>query len=422
MGLSVAVLLLIAHAAAIAQNPTGSPESTVVQPTDRLAWRQSLASIALAPAFMFVAYVDGEFASLLDATCEPAQDAEVALDCTAALPHLTAGQHRIAIAALHNGQESEASELVVVMMTPPATSSSRQMNAPAADSNSPRVLATGLDQAIDIAVVRAGLVVVAERNGRMLGVHHGDEGSARVQEWISANEPDRELLAIAATGSHLFAVYSSKRGSATLVRFTIETDGLTARSTLLDGLPMRAAAPAAALRPGPDGKLYLALGVDAGDNGTPGDVGSWRGKILRLNADGTLPHDAPSVVYSSSAYEPRDLAWHDSALWLLAASESGTTTLTPVQPFWQTEPTMERSVGVPVASGARSLVTSAVGHLVVGSSSSLFTLRVGSPGRLEPATTTPSGLDGVVKMANHLSRVYFCTPTDLFVRSIAAVR
>ena len=423
IGLSC-VFLLMPHAVAFAQIATAL-EPTIVRPTDRLAWRQAVPSMALAQAYVFAAYVDGELSYLRGTICEPAGDDELAVDCTAALPPLTEGRHQISITSLNNDQdrlESEPSAPVVVMLSRPSVASTPSRQDPITTTGAlPGVLASGLDQPIDIAVLRTGLAVVAERKGRILGVHHDDQGRVRVQVWIDALKSDGELVAVAATGSHLFAVYAGG-GTATLVRYTVEANGLTNRSILLDGLPVRANDPAVALRPGPDGKLYLALGADAGDAVTRNDVGSWQGKVLRLNADGTLPNDAPSVVFGASVSEPRDMTWHGSALWLLGMSDLGTATLTPVRPFWQTQGMTADGVSLPAAFAARSVVTLTSGDIIVGSPSHLLTMRMQSQGRLVAAAVDPSGLDGVIKVTTDLSRMYFLTWSELVVRPILVIR
>ena len=419
IGLSC-VLLLTVHWPAFAQDVTG-PEPTIVRPTDRLAWRQSVPSLAAAEAYLFVAYVDEVLEFLQDTVCEPATDDPFAIDCTAALPELKEGQQRIAITALNNEHqrlESELSDPVLVVLSTTASMTPTEPGTIGSDQTASAMRAGEFHQAIDLAVVRTGLVAVAERRGRILGVQYDDQGSGRVEEWTAAIGPGSEWLTIAATGRHLFAV-SAHDGAATLVRYAIARGGLTDRSILLDGLPVSATDPAAALRQGPDGKLYLALGADLGDMRAFDDVGSWRGKILRLNADGTLSQDVPSVVYGASAYRPLDLTWQGSTLWLLGKNDPATTVLAPVRPFWLPQPSTARGVSLPDAFGAHSLAISANGDLVVSGWSIQLTI----PGSQGDSVTTSMSAPGLesIKTATDVSKVYFLTSSQLVVRPILKI-
>lgn len=75
---------------------------------------------------------------------------------------------------------------------------------------------------------------------------------------------------------------------------------------------------------GPDGKLYISTG-DATDAKSAQDRGSLAGKILRLNADGTIPDDNPfgnSPIYSIGHRNPQGFDWHPEN-GLMFSSEHG---------------------------------------------------------------------------------------------------
>ena len=104
----------------------------------------------------------------------------------------------------------------------------------------------------------------------------------------------------------------------TLARFRETADTLGDAATLLDRVPA-SASPAAALRFGPDGKLYAAFD-DGGDARRREDLGSFNGKVLRLETDGTTPTDARggTPVYAAGYGSPIAMDWdpETATLWV----------------------------------------------------------------------------------------------------------
>jgi glucose/arabinose dehydrogenase len=88
---------------------------------------------------------------------------------------------------------------------------------------------------------------------------------------------------------------------------------------LLAGVPA-SSTPSAALRFGPDGKLYAAFD-DGGDARRRKDAASLNGKIVRLNVDGTTPADAPGAtpVYADGLGSPIAIGWDPPTGTLWAA-------------------------------------------------------------------------------------------------------
>ena len=111
-----------------------------------------------------------------------------------------------------------------------------------------------------------------------------------------------------------------------LARFREANDTLADRVVLLDEVDAPAAHAAAALRFGADGKLYATFD-DGGNPVVAGDLGSFNGKILRMNADGSTPDDQAGAtpVFSYEYRSPRGLDWNPTTgmLWIADGDGEG---------------------------------------------------------------------------------------------------
>ena len=147
--------------------------------------------------------------------------------------------------------------------------------------------------------------------GVVPGVVHGGEGG---------------LLGLAVDGDGLF-VYSTGADGNRVERFTLAGGPggyrLGSAQPVISGLPAAGTHNGGRIAFGPDGALYVAVG-DAGDRPAAQDPGRLHGKILRLNADGSIPADNPrrgSPVYSLGHRNVQGLAW--AADGTMYASEFG---------------------------------------------------------------------------------------------------
>jgi glucose/arabinose dehydrogenase len=125
-------------------------------------------------------------------------------------------------------------------------------------------------------------------------------------------------LAIDPATGDVFAsmLYSSVPGTENaphypkVVRFHSTDGGITAatQTTILDmpGESMGQSHQISNVSIGPDGKLYVHVG-DGFDSGTAQNLNSYRGKILRLNLDGTAPADNPH--YNGGTINARDYVY-----------------------------------------------------------------------------------------------------------------
>jgi glucose/arabinose dehydrogenase len=185
-------------------------------------------------------------------------------------------------------------------------------------------IAHGFSEPTDLAVAPDGRVLVAERVGRVRVVRDGQLVSAPV---VSIPDVDSRgsggLLAIAldpdfARAPFLYALFTASTGFQ-LVRFRVFGDTASDRAVILDRIGTSASRPFAALRFGPDRKLYLAID-DGGDPRAGGNLGSFSGKVLRLNADGTTPRDqmGGSPIFATDVHRPCGLDWDTSGtLWVV---------------------------------------------------------------------------------------------------------
>ena len=191
-------------------------------------------------------------------------------------------------------------------------------------------VAAGLREPTDAAFTPDGRLFIAEREGRIRIVRDGslitDPALTLDDVWSAGSSG---LLAIAIDPQFerthfVYVIYTAASRSGEpafrLARFRDLQDTLGDRAVLLDAVPAARTGAAASLRFGPDGKLFAAFDA-GGDPRWIGDRGSYNGKILRLNADGSTPSDQPvaTPVFAYGYSAPRGLDWQfgTRALWVV---------------------------------------------------------------------------------------------------------
>jgi hypothetical protein len=326
----------------------------------RLAWDQDAADAAQAEAYIYTLYVDGRGMPLSGVACSPTSNRRV-YDCIAALPYLTAGTHALALSGgyFDGGALLESTRSATIYISvreagsgiEPASTASRSRDVVTANvvtiggvALTVDGVASGLNRPADISVAPNGVIFVAERGGIVRMVMNDTLQSipALALPDVAAS-PSGALLAMALdpqfeANQLAYLVYAAaspdSRLTYRLARFRFAGGTFAERAVLLDGVAAEPGRLAAALRFGPDGMLYAAFGDASGTQGEPGDhggyggqskqsddLGSFNGKVLRLNADGTTPRDQPaaSPVFAAGLNAPRGLAWNadDGALWIL---------------------------------------------------------------------------------------------------------
>ena len=341
--MNIRVALLLACLAVVAcEEDENEPPPTVpagferVSGAERLGWDQQASDSQELATIRYLVYVDDAAGrDIQNVTCSSGAGPS-GYSCTGALPPLTPGEHRLKLTSFFesNGArfESAPSLTLNVFFVAAGTSvtsmSPQTLRFPRGPSSAPepfnttttdgaeirvRVVAEGLQEPTDIATTADGAVWVAERAGSVRVFRGGRLLPSPSLTLTDISVAGGGLLAIAAdpdfsVNRFVYLVYTAETGFR-LARFRAVGDVLGERAILLDGMPSSADS-SATVAFGPDRQLYLGLD-DAGDPRTPGDLGSFNGKILRLNRDATTPRDQPglSPIFVPNVRSPRGVDW-----------------------------------------------------------------------------------------------------------------
>lgn len=189
-------------------------------------------------------------------------------------------------------------------------------------------VATGLEVPWALAFAPDGRLFVTERPGRIRVVKDGRLDPEPVATLTVAATGEAGLMGLAldprfADNGHLYVCYTAEAPGGLVnrvARLTLRDGRAGNERVLLDGMRGAAIHDGCRLRFGPDGKLYATMG-DAAEPRLAQQKDSLNGKILRLEADGSVPRDNPfpgSPVWSLGHRNPQGLAW-DGKGRLLAA-------------------------------------------------------------------------------------------------------
>lgn len=185
-----------------------------------------------------------------------------------------------------------------------------------------QVFASGLIVPWDLAFTNDNRIFVTERTGRLRVILNGALQETPVAT-ISDVAPEGEggLLGLAldpnfSDNGWLYLYYTYRADGELrnrVVRYMEENNQLKTetRQILVDGIPGSSVHNGGRIVFGPDGKLYITTG-DAAEQSLAQDTSSLAGKILRIDADGSIPDDNPfagSPVYSYGHRNPQGIAW-----------------------------------------------------------------------------------------------------------------
>src|SRR5437764_3511907 len=339
------VASILAACGSSPQPPVLNPPTTeeTITGTERVGWDQPAADATELATIRYAIYVDDVRSEMAGVTCASTAAAN-GFACTGRLPTLTRGAHSLQIAsfivdsAVLESARSASLRVNVVAAAPTSSSGARTVTpgpVVTADGIHMRIeqVTDGLDLPSDLAFTPDGRLLIADATGRTRIVRDGRLLRAPAMALGRMLGAAGRLLAIAidpqfARIHFVYVVYTAPRSSGDLT-FTVARMRQAA-DTLGDVVPLAGNVPAApsssaALRFADDGKLYVALDA-GGDARRIDDRGSWNGKLLRMNTDGTTPADqaGSTPVFAAGVMSPAGLAWHrDTKAWWAADRNDG---------------------------------------------------------------------------------------------------
>lgn len=167
------------------------------------------------------------------------------------------------------------------------------------------VLVDGLNQPTDFRFLPNGDILIAEKGGAIKLYHDGQVDGEPVITLVTLptdTDEERGLLGIEIDpnfedNGYLYVSYTTAENFDRLSRFTVvgETADPATELVLLESdQPGNIYHHGGEVHFGPDGKLYWAMGMNT-YNPNSQNLSNVHGKILRINADGTIPEDNPFI-------------------------------------------------------------------------------------------------------------------------------
>lgn len=195
------------------------------------------------------------------------------------------------------------------------------------------VVAEGLEVPWSIIFTSTERMLVSERPGRIREIVDGELNPKALYSFpdvVSIEESGLMGLAVDPdyeANNFIYACYTSQDQSGMfnrVVRMVDARNKIRPDAVVVDNIPSAKYHAGCRLAFGPDGKLYITSG-DARQPQAAQDLNSLAGKILRVNADGSIPQDNPfngSPVYSYGHRNPQGITW-DATTGVFYESEHG---------------------------------------------------------------------------------------------------
>jgi aldose sugar dehydrogenase len=183
------------------------------------------------------------------------------------------------------------------------------------------MVARGLDTPWSMVFTDPDRILVTERPGKIRVIENGALKPEPLHTFKEISETGEEgLLSMTLDPNYpenhfLYLVLAVPKDGGIIdrvMRFSDTGTALVDPQILIDDIPAARFHAGSRVAFGPDGKLYVSTG-DATDKNLAQDKKSLAGKVLRINADGSIPSDNPfsgSPVWSYGHRNPQGLAWH----------------------------------------------------------------------------------------------------------------
>jgi glucose/arabinose dehydrogenase len=328
-------------------NPPGSSSGAInVTGTEKIGWNQAPDSSGSVARYQYLGYVDGVSQVLANAACGSTTAADGTFLCTASLPKMTAGLHSLTLAA----QQTSGSQLISGQSAPiqlnVATSTAAMASAivPQAPltvttfDGLPLVvqtLATGLKAPSAIVAAPDGRVFITGRDGKILVWQSGKIlSSPAFQLSDAAQTSDVGLIGMSldpafASNGLVFVAYTARdqRGGFVhrVLRLRDSSSVFGQALTILEEQAVFTPLHPPRIRVAADHTVYITLPAD--DQPTAQSYGSYLGKLLRINQDGTTPqsNQPPSPIISSGQAVVGGFDWQPvtGRLWLTGRDWQG---------------------------------------------------------------------------------------------------
>ena len=426
-------------------SPPGGGVGETITGRERIGWDQQASNPAELATLRYAIYVDGTRSEITEVSCS-STGGTTGFPCSGRLPPMSNGSHVLELASFTDtggvveSARSAPLRVTVAGLDPGATTGLVGGDV-VTTADGVRLLADirfeGLSEPTAAVVAPDGRVFIGTTSGIVivkddaaLGPTQATDGGVMALALSPTFEDDGYIYVAQAvpleSGTRVFRI----------ARYRDLGSHLGGRMVVLETGPA-AAIPSAALRFGPDGKLYVAFD-DGGSAIAAMRMSEWSGKVLRLEPDGRTPADqaAASPVLFHGLTSPRGLDWtvDGSALWLADASRDGierlrvivTTSERPRRAAQRGTFTMPTGLGPAGLTFYRSdAIRELAGDLLVAGREGGYILRV----RFDPQdrgrpVSTERLLEGRVGTVRALTvgpdnAIYFCTATAL-IRLIKA--